>query len=339
LVSAILSFAWSTLAWSQPSDSERETARSLMDEGDRLTSAADLQGALKRYLAAHEIMGVPTTGIEVARTQEKLGLLVEARAVAIEVANSVAAPREPSVFADARTEAGKLAERLEARIPSVVVTVTPGGLPEVFAKIEETKLPQAAIGLPVKVNPGKHVLDVAAPGYLSESVPFTVVEGEQRNLVVSLTQAPVQQSTQPNVPVRQEPTGPAEQPADASPTRSRTATYVAFGVAGAAALVGGGAGVYSLMKTNEAKDKYCSGNSCTEQARELTADANTLAWVANIGLGVAVLAAGYGTYTLLSAEDESETARHRGSVNPTVAVGIVPSPWFDGAAVSCSGAF
>lgn len=309
-----------------------------MDEGDKLASVADLQGALKRYQAAHEIMGVPTTGIEVARTREKLGLLVEARAMAIEVANSAVAPREPSVFADARTEAAKLAERLETRIPSVVVSVTPGGLPEISAKIEETKLPRAAIGLPVKVNPGKHVLEIAAPGYLTETVPFTVVEGEQRNLSVSLTASPVQQHTPASVPVRQDVPRAAEPPADEAPQSSRTATYVAFGVAGAAALVGGGAGIYSLMKTNEAKDKYCSGNSCTEQARDLTDDANTFAWVANIGLGVAVLAAGYGTYTLLSADD-GETAHGRTSPNPSVAVGIVPSPRFDGAAVSCSGAF
>ena len=50
-----------------------------------MVATNDLEGALKRYEAAHEIMGVPTTGIEVARTRAKLGQLVEARAVAIEL--------------------------------------------------------------------------------------------------------------------------------------------------------------------------------------------------------------------------------------------------------------
>jgi len=103
-----------------------------------------------------------------------------------------------------------------------------------------------------------------------------------------------------------------------------------------AALVGGGAGVYSLMKTNDAKDKYCRGNSCSEGARPLLDDANTYAWVANIGLGVAVLAAGYGAYTLLFG-DEPETQRSSNDVPVPLAVAV--SPRADGASLLYSGAF
>src|ERR1700712_2316495 len=70
-----------------PSAAERDTARALMDDGDRLLANAKLPEALERYRAAHAIMHVPTTGVDLARVQARLGLLVEARATAMEVGN------------------------------------------------------------------------------------------------------------------------------------------------------------------------------------------------------------------------------------------------------------
>ena len=58
---------------------DRETARTLMQQGRELTAKGDLKEALKRFKGADDIMHVPTTGLEVARTQAPLGLLVEAR--------------------------------------------------------------------------------------------------------------------------------------------------------------------------------------------------------------------------------------------------------------------
>src|SRR5436190_23509399 len=58
------------VARAEPSAADKETARSLMDEGDRKFAAKDYKGALDAYQGAHAIMGVPTTGLEVAKAQE-----------------------------------------------------------------------------------------------------------------------------------------------------------------------------------------------------------------------------------------------------------------------------
>src|SRR5262249_44553309 len=52
-----------------PSAADRETARKLLDDGDAAFEKKDYDGALKAYAAAHAIMHVPTTGIEVAKAQ------------------------------------------------------------------------------------------------------------------------------------------------------------------------------------------------------------------------------------------------------------------------------
>ena len=57
----------------QPSGTERETARALVGEGDRLFAAKDYANALARYSSAYRLVRAPTVGIEVAKAQAALG--------------------------------------------------------------------------------------------------------------------------------------------------------------------------------------------------------------------------------------------------------------------------
>src|SRR5262249_12998493 len=56
----------------EPTAAEKETARTLMDQGDEAFAAKDFPTALKHYKAAHAIMGIPNTGIWVAKAEEAL---------------------------------------------------------------------------------------------------------------------------------------------------------------------------------------------------------------------------------------------------------------------------
>ena len=92
-------------AGAQPSAADRETARSMMQEGRDLREKGDLKGALQRFKAADDIMHVPTTGLEVARTQVSLGLLVEALDTIANIHKVPPAADEPAPFKDARNKA------------------------------------------------------------------------------------------------------------------------------------------------------------------------------------------------------------------------------------------
>src|SRR5262249_49902102 len=70
---AVLLFASNAAFAQQPSASDRETARALMAEGRERRDAGDLAAALKSFQTADSIMHVPTTGLEVARTLDKMG--------------------------------------------------------------------------------------------------------------------------------------------------------------------------------------------------------------------------------------------------------------------------
>src|SRR5260221_3476435 len=146
-------------AWAEPTAADRETARSLMQEGRELREKGDLQGALKRFQAADGIMHVPTTALEVARTQATLGLLVEARDTIAAIRKTPAKANDPEPFAEARNRAEELDASLDVRVPSLTIKVDGAAAGETpTITIDGVQVPAAAVGLPRRVDPGHHVV-------------------------------------------------------------------------------------------------------------------------------------------------------------------------------------
>ncbi|MBK8251450.1 MAG: hypothetical protein IPK82_02130 [Polyangiaceae bacterium] len=144
--------------FAEPTAADKETARALLLDGRAKMAAKDYEAALKSLKAAHAIMNVPTTGLDLARALSALNQLIEARELALQVVRMPAAPGESSAFADARKEAEAFAADLAPRVPSIVINVTGGTPAEV--KVNGTAIKLDTLGLPRKVNPGHHVVTV-----------------------------------------------------------------------------------------------------------------------------------------------------------------------------------
>jgi hypothetical protein len=174
-----------------PSAADRETARSLLLDGRAKMAAKDYQGALRSLRAAHDIMHVPTTGLDYAAALEATGQLVEARTIALDVNRMAPRPGEPEAFAEARASAAAIADRLAARIPSVVVTVKglPAGVDPTMT-LDGAPVPTAAIGLPRKANPGTRVIVVSAPGYVTVERKVDLPEAQTVPVEIALKPAP-----------------------------------------------------------------------------------------------------------------------------------------------------
>ncbi|HKU40367.1 MAG TPA: PEGA domain-containing protein [Polyangiales bacterium] len=286
----------------EPSAAERETARSLMDEADTLLRDGDVRAALERYRAADAIMHVPTTGLEVARTQARLRELVEAAAKALEVANSTVRADEPAVFTSARAEAQRLADELRARIPSLVVHVVPNDVGYELS-VDGAVLPEAAHGLPFKLNPGTHEVRVEALGF--EPQREQVELGESQTLERTLTLVPAVAAT-PSLVVAPPPAAkpaPLPLPAPDPGAAARTRGYIALTAGGAVFAAGVTTGILAAIASSDVKDQ-CSGRRCPPDLSDDIDDANTLANVANVTLAIGALALGYGVFELLNAESE-----------------------------------
>src|SRR5689334_23470549 len=72
LAAAVSGRSTSTFA-AVPSEADKGKARALFTEGCKLLDAGDAQGAFTDFQEAHKIMGVPTTGLYLAKAEVALG--------------------------------------------------------------------------------------------------------------------------------------------------------------------------------------------------------------------------------------------------------------------------
>ena len=278
---------------------DRETARSLMDEGDKKRDAGDWKGALKNYEAADAIMHVPTTGLEVARAHVALGQLLEAREALGRVLRTPAKPGEPTPFTAARKAADTMNAELASRIPSILVAIANGDprLPPQVS-IDGEAIPTAALSAPRKVNPGAHTVLVKA-GTFEKKIDVTVAERESKTVDVDLNDQP------PPPPKEPKPEEPAPSGGSSTP---KVLMYSGFGVAAVGIGIGAVTGLMSLLKTNELKD-VCPNDRCPpgkeadiDSAKSL-GNVSTAAFVVG-GIGLAVGVVG----VLTSGGDRKESA-------------------------------
>jgi hypothetical protein len=284
----------------QRSATDAETARTLMDEADRLRDAGDLWAALERYHAADEIMHVPSTGIELAKAQAALLQLVEARATALSTVHLPEQPNESKVFRESRAEAVKLAAALAPRIADLTLAIEPASA-QAAVRVDGQAIPRISRSLPYKLNPGSHVLLVEAPGFASKTEQLTLAEGQHATLGMTLTPAPSAATTEP---VAKQPSQHAAQANEATRPHAdpgagnRARAFVAFAAGGALLVTGAVAGILSLTKASDVRAQ-CNNNVCPESLRGQAASADTLGTIANVTLPLGVLGVGYGIVELL----------------------------------------
>jgi hypothetical protein len=234
---AALAFAAPAVA-DEPTAAQKETARDLMQDGRDLRDAGDLKGALQRFLAADQIMHLPPTGFEVANTQAALGQLVEARETLVHVLNIPVSPKEPIQFRQARDKAQALDEALATRIPTVTVIVKNGTNAKLT--IDEVPVPATLVGLPLRMNPGHHVIGASIPTARGEA-QLDVVENDKKEVVIRLVdKSPEELASSP--------------PPNAAPSDkhgSYLPAVIGFGLAGAGLVVGGITGGLTLSKQSD----------------------------------------------------------------------------------------
>ena len=281
---------------------DRQTARELMDRGDERAEQRDFVGALALYRRAHDIMHVPTTGIEVARTLANLGKPVEARDAALEVLKLAEAPDEPKPFTTARAEADDLVRELTRQIPTLRVALSP---PEAAlgasVRIDGVSSP-GALSLPQPLNPEPHRIEVSAPGFKTIVLRVVLAPAERESLHLEMQPEPRQRPRPPAMPAPVATPVHTATPVEAATPRSSASsapsgstasrsqigwvTWTGVGVFGAGIVTGSVAGLIALDHVEAARE-YCSGNVCTRQARGDRDAAVRAGLVSNIGWAVA----------------------------------------------------
>ena len=267
-----------------PSTTDKAQARQLVALGDTKFAAGDFQAAFAAYHGADVIMGVPTTGLQVARAELALNRLVEARKTLGRVMAHPPRKGEPSVFAAAREQAGEMALSVDSRIPTLSVEVEgvpAGATPSVT--VDGTRWTAEQLNKPQALNPGTHEIAVWAPGRPRVVQSLTLAEGKHETVHLVLQAATTQFALSPPV-------------------------YAGIGVAGAGIIVGTITGALSLSKASEVTDQCFDGRICPRSVEETRDESIVLAHVSTASFAVACAGAVLGIIGLVLGGDEVNDA-------------------------------
>ncbi len=314
-----------------PSDSDKATARKLMDVGDAKRKEGDLKAALEAYRGADDIMKVPTTGLDVGKVQIELGLLLEASTTLLRVSRykHPEGEREPNAFLEAKTEAAQLAKALSPRIAEI--TLTPSGLPadvSMKVRIDGQPIPASANKLPRQLNPGSHQLDASAEGFKDISVSFELGEGEKKQIPLSFEVDPNASKTPPPPPTTVPPP-----PVPPEPSSGPGAfTWVAFGVGAAGIIAGSITGGLALSRGSELGDECAADTApgdtmCSPRLQDDLDSATMLAHISTVSFAVGGAGVVAGVISLLvgggSSSSSPSTEPATAQVKPLVGLGYL----------------
>lgn len=304
---------------SEISEIDKETARRLLDEGDDLFKGQNYAGALEKYQAADDIMGVPTTASEVGKTLVKLGRLVEARDAYLRIVRYPRQEDEPEVFTDARKTADAKAAAIAERVGTLTVQVTLSGEREsdVALVIDGTPINAAAIGHGISVDPGSRRVKVTAPGYLPVEREVTIEEGGEATLEVDL-------DVDPDAAVVLPPPDPGGGSGEPSTTMQEGASFpvfatVGFAVGGAGLILGAVTGGLALGEGSSLADACNDDKQCPRSTEADIDRANLLANLSNVGFAVGAAGAIFGVVALFTLDAGDEAASEQGlTLSPMV---------------------
>jgi len=273
LAGLVASTALAVPATAAPTYKQKQEARSNANAGLKAFKAGDWALALERFGMAEEIIHAPPHLLFMARANAKLGEMLAARELYLQVINEeLPGRRPPKAFVKAQEDAKAELEALEQEIPRLTIEVT-GPPPEDVALTlngEDVAPDSGAMDL----NPGDYTVVARAEGHHEARQTLTLEPGQRET--VTLAPEPVPVETPP----------PPEKPFPIVPV----------------ALIGGGAlgigvgvitGVMALDTAGELRDT-CPQNPCPTQHESLADEANTLATVSTVGFVVGGLAAAAG---------------------------------------------
>ncbi|HMJ13131.1 MAG TPA: hypothetical protein VK524_17040 [Polyangiaceae bacterium] len=212
------------------------------------------------------------------------------------------------------------------QIANVVITVrAPNGV-EPAVTIDGQPVPAAVLGGDRPTDPGEHVIEASAPGYLKASSKFNIGPGRKQSIELVLERDPSAPVAPPPGTSEANGTGTPGEAAsnpEATPYASnarpegvtlgtegapnRTAAYVSWVLGGVALGVGAGFGYIALKDKNDLDDK-CSSNVCPRSEQDSLDSAKRAGTISTIAIGVGAAGVVLGTVLFFTASPSSTPA-------------------------------
>ncbi len=292
LASLAMSAALPVTAFAQgPTDGDAlKRARDQFGQALALQTGGDWAGALALLKEVAAVKPTPQVRFNIALCEERLGRLVAALGDYELAASDATAEKTDQV----RQEVDSRLESLKARVPRVVV-VRGEGAEAATISLDGVSLGDSVLNNPLPADPGPHVVEATALGYLPFKQSFRVAEQQTATIQVKLELEPAK--TQPLAPP---PVRPQSQAV-------RTAGFVVGG-AGIASLIASGAMFYLRHNAISDLDKQCGSNrtGCPDSARNTVDRGKLYTTLGDVTLAVGAAGLALGATLVIVGSHSSE---------------------------------
>lgn len=273
------------------------SAEVLFREGREAADAGDYRTACEKFHESHRLDPAPGTMLNIADCEEKQGHLATAWTFYRAVLQKLPPSDERSAVAKARAQA------LEPRLPRLTVRLAPNAPADSRVLRDGIELKGASLDTALPVDPGKHLIEVSAPGHAPRVYEFSLDEGEKRTRVVEPGK-------------RLDGSSGGDVSADTgSGSGKRTLGFVLGGIGVAGLAVGAVTGVMVLDKKSTVDENCDSSKRCNAEGADAAESGKTLGTVSGVSFVIGGVALAAGTWLVLSSD---------GNERPQTALGVGP---------------
>ncbi|AKU96220.1 hypothetical protein AKJ09_02884 [Labilithrix luteola] len=279
-------------------------AGALFRQGREDMAKGNYDQACSRFSESLRLLPAVGTMLNLADCEEHRGRVADALANFQHALDAMAKNDDRNAYAR-----GRIA-KLQPRVPHV--RLVPSGGP-LSVELDGVQLGDAALDVPLPVNPGARTVVVHASGRQDRSYSVQVAEGATLDVAI-----------QPGdlLPAREL---DAKSDARVTPvaTPSRAAAWTSLAIGGTGLAVGTVSGLLALGLAGKVRDN-CPNHECTSSEDvERASTGKTLTVVSTLGFGVGVVGVGLATYLFLRHGAATKPAFTQGwtDVSPMVSAG------------------
>jgi len=333
----------------EPSSAETAAARGLAVDGLKLADAGRCSEAIDKLARAEKLHHSAIVQGKLGECQISLGKLVDGTENLRKVLREPLPPAPSPALLKARERAQTALDGAKPKIAFLMISVKgPKEVSTATVTVDGESVPPALLDADRPTDPGEHVIEASAPGYLKASARVSVKEAERKAVSVRLDVDP--NAVAPPPPASQAESGagaqhsPQREPTPAPPAResrfavgadnsggaasagpNRTGAYIAWTVGGVALAVGAAFGAVAMKNKNEL-DNQCRDNRCPETEGDRLSSAKTYGNVSTAGFIVGGVGVVLGTVLFFTASGSTSgsgsSVRTAGAAPPSRPTGL-----------------
>jgi hypothetical protein len=253
-------------------------ARSLALDGLKLADAGRCGEAIDKLSRAEKLHHAPIVLARLGECQVTQGKIVDGTENLRRVLREPLPANPSASLTRARDRAETVLDTAKPKIAALTISVSGQGGTVVALTVDGAVVPKALIDAERPTDPGEHIVEATATGFLKATARVGLGPGEKQAVQLKLEADPnyVPPSTATAAP--ELPTAPRSMP-NPEPSFSmntssvppaapnHTPAYIVWGVGGAAVVAGAVFG-YMAMKDKSDLDKDCQGNICNPKVQD-----------------------------------------------------------------------